>query len=228
MATGTTATRSLVGMLAAVVAAGGLIAVTVAVAPEDRSSSVAQAAADPATRPASVEIGGSVVQRGVVDTAAMKSYQQHTVAATYLTSKGEQRHTYTGPLLLDILLAAEPRFDPADRHDELRFGILVRATDGYEALLAWGEISPELANTEVLLATTEDGKVLDIPKLVTPSDSHGARYVFDVASITLVRIDSAIADGPAGNVITVPTKAPENAAPAHNADTAASHAPDAH
>lgn len=141
-----------------------------------------------ATKQASVRITGEVGKAGKLTPAALRTFKQRTLTSSFLTSKGPQKHTYTGVLLLDILNAAAPNFDPADRHDPLRFAVLVRATDGFEAVYAFSELVADLANTKVLLATMQDGEVLARPRMAVPSDSHGARYVYDIAEIKLVRV----------------------------------------
>jgi hypothetical protein len=42
---------------------------------------------------------------------------------------------------------------------------------------------PELARTQILLATSMDGKPLAKPRLAVPGDKGGGRYVDDVTTI---------------------------------------------
>ena len=62
------------------------------------------------------------------------------------------------------------------------------ASDGYQAAVAWGEIDPRFAATEVLLAYEEDRQPLARPRLVLPSDERGGRYVTDVTRVSLLRL----------------------------------------
>ncbi|MGH3913161.1 MAG: molybdopterin-dependent oxidoreductase [Pseudonocardiaceae bacterium] len=106
----------------------------------------------------------------------------------FLAGGGPEVHRYQGALLIDVLTSAKPQFDPAVKNDKLRYAVLVGATDGYQAVLAWGEIDPAFANTRALLAFEEDGRALDRPRLVVPGDEHGGRYVTDVSSVSLFRV----------------------------------------
>lgn len=62
-------------------------------------------------------------------------------------------------------------------------------SDDYQAVVAWGEIDPEFANTPIVLALTEDGRSLaeEGPRLVVPSDERGGRYVSEVVKIRVKR-----------------------------------------
>jgi hypothetical protein len=137
-----------------------------------------------------VTLRGAVEDTGVISRSDLAAMTQLTVKQKYMTSSGEQKHTFTGALLLGVLTDAKPAFS-SDPHDPLRFVILARATDNFLAALSWGEIATDLANRKVLIALTEDGKKLDRPRLVIPGDKHGARQVYDLASITLVRLGPA-------------------------------------
>ncbi len=109
-----------------------------------------------------ITINGAVEERGPVSRAELEDFTPRAMKMTYQTSSGPQTHRYTGPLLLDVLNSVEPNFS-SDDHDPLRFVILVKATDGFLAALAWGEIEPELANKRAIIALTEDGKKLEPP-----------------------------------------------------------------
>jgi hypothetical protein len=141
-----------------------------------------------------INIRGAVRHRGSLDRADLRALPQVKLTQHYLTGRGTQQHTFTGPLLLDVLNGAGPAFS-SDQHDPLRFVILARATDNFLAALSWGEIAPDLAGKKVLIALTEDDTKLDRPRLVIPGDKHGARQVYDLASLTLIRL------GPADNAV---------------------------
>ncbi|WP_151770299.1 molybdopterin-dependent oxidoreductase [Streptomyces abyssomicinicus] len=118
--------------------------------------------------------------------------QQRAEVAFECATSGVRRHTYTGPLLRDVLTDAGPAFDGARRKDRLRFLITVRGTDGHHALLSWAEIDPHFGRAPVLLAVTFDGARLDRagPQLVLPQDRCGARYV---SGIERIRVDGGYA-----------------------------------
>ena len=76
---------------------------------------------------------------------------------------------------------------PTARTTRSRFGVLAVGADGYAALVSFGEISPEFGDRGVLLATAEDGKPLERPRLVVPGDVKGGRYVSDVVELRVIR-----------------------------------------
>ena len=134
-----------------------------------------------------VRVDGRVAHPMRLGSAELAKFAQHNVTVDFAAGSGTQHHTYTGPTLLDVLQAAKPRFKPAVKNDSLRYAVVVTATDRYKAVVSWAEIDPHYADTEVLLATSEDGAHLDRPRLVVPGDEHGGRYVSDVVSVRLTR-----------------------------------------
>lgn len=133
-----------------------------------------------------VVVEGQVERPIVVTTAELRTeYAQVRLTVTFLSGSTEETHTYRGALLLDVLDSAVPTFDPNQKNDKLRYAVLVAAADGYQASVAWGEIDPEFADTQVLLAYSEDGRPLARPRLVVPGDERGGRYVTDVVSVSL-------------------------------------------
>lgn len=74
------------------------------------------------------------------------------VLVSFISGEDRERHLYRGVLLIDVLDAAQPSFDPARKNDALRHSVLVTATDDYQAVVAWGEIDPGFEGKNVLLA----------------------------------------------------------------------------
>jgi hypothetical protein len=111
---------------------------------------------------------------------------QQTVSVGYGSGSGPQSHTETGVLLAD-LLPIEALATTDAKHDELTFGVLAIGSDGYAALVSYGEVSPDFGNRGILLATAEDGTALPRPRLVLPGDVKGGRYVSDVVELRVVR-----------------------------------------
>jgi len=154
---------------------------------------------DDATKLKGLTVKGAVHNRGPISRAELADMKARAFKITFQTGDGPQTHKYSGPLLLDVLNMAEPAFS-TDKHDPLRFAILIKASDGFLAALSWGEIEPELENKHVIVALTEDGKKLARPRLVVPRDMHGARQVYDVAAIILLRLSPDLAKGSAGSM----------------------------
>jgi hypothetical protein len=63
--------------------------------------------------------------------------------------------------------------------------LVVRAQDGYAAVLSIGEIDPALEGKAVILAYRQDDRPGDLPalKLIVPGDKMGARMVRDVTEV---------------------------------------------
>jgi DMSO/TMAO reductase YedYZ molybdopterin-dependent catalytic subunit len=104
-------------------------------------------------------------------------------------------HTYRGVRLYDLLQAAGPRFDRTRNNDSLRWYVVVTGRDGYQAVIAWGEIDPGFEGKAVLLAYEQDGQPLGpadgMARLVVPGDQRGGRYVSNVRTIALLRAPEA-------------------------------------
>ena len=93
-------------------------------------------------------------------------------------------HTFRGLLLWTVLLAAH-RVDPVRHADIVRQTVRLQGTDGYVAILAAAELSPDFADHPVLLATSMDGTPLPHPRAVVLGEHRLGRSVRDVALVTL-------------------------------------------
>lgn len=152
--------------------------------PTAASGSVAPAATGKPT----FVVDGHVARPLTLSVADLRRFPTRHEVVRYIAAGKQETHRFRGALLTDVLAAAKPQFDPAVKHDELRHAVLVSAIDDYATVLSWGEIDPGFANTEVLLASEEDGHALARPQLVVPSDKEGGRYVHDVSSVSLLRV----------------------------------------
>jgi molybdate transport system substrate-binding protein len=141
-----------------------------------------------------VQLTGLVEQTGPLTVAILQQLPAETVQATYLSGNGEQRHTYKGARLYAVLNQAKVKENAKYKNDKLRKYVVVSASDGYEAVIAWGEIDPESGNAAILLAYEEDGKPLggaDGPlRLIVPTDKRGGRYVSGVIKVEVRDPDS--------------------------------------
>ncbi|MGP4105154.1 molybdopterin-dependent oxidoreductase [Nonomuraea sp. KM90] len=138
-----------------------------------------------------VKVRGEVAQPRWFTLARLRSLPQHTVRVRYQTSHGAEKHTFTGPLLADVLALTKPRIDPDVKNGQLRLVVTATGSDGYRATLAWAETDPAFSGKKVLLAVAQNGNKLDKqgPRLVVPGDVKGGRYVSGV-----VRVDVGTAD----------------------------------
>jgi len=131
-------------------------------------------------------VDGQVAHPRTLTVEDLRQFPEQRVRARFGSGDGREEHRYRGALLLDVLEAAQPQFDPETKND----AVLVTASDGYQAAVAWGEIDPRFAATEVLLAYEEDRQPLARPRLVVPSDERGGRYVTEVTRVSLLRLAS--------------------------------------
>jgi hypothetical protein len=155
-----------------------------------RTGDLAVAASGAVSARPSVTVDGAVAHPLILRAEDLARFGSHHVDVDYRGPAGEQHHRCRGAALLDILKAAKPRFDPDIKSDSFRYVVLVTAADGYQAVVSWGEIDPEGAGKQVLLAVSSDGVELPRPRLVVPGDAHGVRYVSGVTRIRLVRVGS--------------------------------------
>ncbi|WSG19455.1 molybdopterin-dependent oxidoreductase [Nonomuraea sp. NBC_01738] len=133
-----------------------------------------------------VTLSGEVSTPTWLSVAALRAMPQREMTVSFeCRTSGPRRHYFTGPLLLDVLRTAGPRFGSGERKDRLRFLIAVLGLDGHRVVLSWGEIDPEFGNTAAMLAVSMDCRQLDDqgPHLVLPGDRCGARHVSRVTSL---------------------------------------------
>ncbi|WP_329342984.1 molybdopterin-dependent oxidoreductase [Streptomyces sp. NBC_00663] len=106
---------------------------------------------------AELVLAGDLTRPSRLTVPDLPAWPQHrTEAALECATSGIQHHTFTGPLLYDVLTDAGPVFDPARRKDRLRFLIAVRG------------------------ATPLDRAG---PQLVLPQDRCGARYISGIEAV---------------------------------------------
>jgi DMSO/TMAO reductase YedYZ molybdopterin-dependent catalytic subunit len=115
--------------------------------------------------------------------AALKPMTQRV---GFLTSQGEQQNEWTGPLLWDVL-AASGVADAIKPAEHVRLAVRVTGADGYTAVVALAEISPQFAGRPVQLADHLNGALLPdhALRLVVPGDKRGGRSVRDVVRIDI-------------------------------------------
>ncbi|MFJ5023672.1 molybdopterin-dependent oxidoreductase [Streptomyces goshikiensis] len=162
--------------------------------PSSSSSSSAKASVAP-LGPGEVRVGGKVAKPYSVTLADLRKLPQASVEVKFTSAKGEQRHTYQGVPLHDVLKTAEPRFDAAKKNGQLRGFVSATGGGDYRAVFAWAEIDPGFAKSQVLLAVSEDGVAFDDaagPRLVVPQDTKGGRYVSELNQLWVGVVDPVV------------------------------------
>ncbi|GHA87372.1 molybdopterin-dependent oxidoreductase [Streptomyces termitum] len=152
-----------------------------------RQDAAPRAVPAPDTSAGTLALWGEVARPGTLTVADLRrGWEQRRAEVVFdCATAGPQRHTFTGPLLREVVAAARPRFDPARRKERSRFLLAVSGGDGHHAVLSWAEVDADFGDAPVLLATRVDGRDLDAvgAHLVVPSDRCGARYVSAVTGI---------------------------------------------
>ncbi|HEY0207031.1 MAG TPA: molybdopterin-dependent oxidoreductase, partial [Acetobacteraceae bacterium] len=97
--------------------------------------------------------------------------------------------TFEGPLLWTVLAHAGA-VDSTKHQGDVRGAVLLAGQDGYTAILALGELSPQFEGKQVILALRVDGQPLELGHLrvVVPGDMRGGRGVHDLVQ---VRVEQA-------------------------------------
>ncbi|MFZ2527260.1 MAG: molybdopterin-dependent oxidoreductase [Rhodococcus sp. (in: high G+C Gram-positive bacteria)] len=180
------AARTVLGLATLTALVAGCSSPTEADQQAPTTSGTSTPTADVAAGPGEVVVSGDVRNPTTLTSDALRALPQHTRTAAFESSTGSQSHTYDGAALFDIISAADPAVDMEVKNPLLAVAVAATGADGYTATIAWGEMSPDFAATEILVAHTEDGAPLDRPRLVAPGDIKGGRYVGDLIQLHVV------------------------------------------
>jgi DMSO/TMAO reductase YedYZ molybdopterin-dependent catalytic subunit len=172
----------------------GTAALTVAVRGRLAPARIALAQATPtigaASTPvaeATVDIMGLIREPGAVTVDELRQYPAETVEVMYEVDGAQESHAFTGVRLFDVLNGAGFTIDADDPGALLELYVVITANDGYQVVLAVGEIAPDFGNAPILLAWEEDGTPLAPRKgpvqLVVPGDRTDGRYIFGIVTI---------------------------------------------
>jgi hypothetical protein len=134
-----------------------------------------------------INLTGLVKHPGVLKLADLQTFPKVSVSV-HVQPLGA--HTFAGALLYAVLQKAQVITQSGRKNDILRKSVLVEGTDGYTVAVAWGELDPQLAQKQILLAYEEDGKPLPqadgFVRLIVPGDLLAGRSVSNVDAL-LVR-----------------------------------------
>lgn len=135
----------------------------------------------------SVTLDGQVLNTLTLTADDLKNnYASQTADVTYMSGEETVTASFTGVKLWDVLGAAQPNYNADVKNDKLSQYLVVTGSDGYQAVIALGEIDPEFGNQPVLLAYEQDGAAIEGGlRLVVPGDMRGGRYVSGVVNISL-------------------------------------------
>ena len=144
----------------------------------------------PAQTPAPVpqlKISGAVSTPLSLTVADLKSLPRTTI---HVTNPHENKsETYEGVLLEELLQRAGVPHGDQLRGKLMSTFVIAEAEDGYKVVFALAELDSGITNSEVLVADTVDGALLDSKRgpfrLVAPHDKRPARWVRMLKSITV-------------------------------------------
>jgi len=166
------------------------------------TSQLPQAGCDDKGALASAPAPGSVVINGDVASGSTQSFPQLqgltpqvTQTVSFLNGANPVTNTEAGPLLQQVLMSAQPKFNSKCPTDRMQFYIEATGSDGYTSLLSWGDIDPSAGNRAPALSLTENGASLSAvgPRVLAPGDVRGGRYVSGTVALTLVRAKPQVA-----------------------------------
>ncbi len=135
-----------------------------------------------------LQLTGLLAKTGVFKLADLKVLPKSDVTTDAAAGNGRLgEHNYGGPLLYDMLMAAQPKMDPNLKNDLLRRAVIVTGSDGYKIAISWGEIDPNFAAKKILVAYERDGQPLPeadgFARLIVPGDGAAGRYISNVVKI---------------------------------------------
>ena len=140
-----------------------------------------------------LHVGGQVLNPLKLTADDLKNnFTAQTQNVTYLSGTTPVPATFTGVYLRDILDAAQLNFNPDVKNDVLSLYIVATGSDGYQAIVAYGDIAPDFGNLPIMVAYAENGQPISTAdqgpiRLVVPGDQHGGRYVGGLVSLEVRR-----------------------------------------
>jgi DMSO/TMAO reductase YedYZ molybdopterin-dependent catalytic subunit len=127
------------------------------------------------------QLSGAISKPATYDLAALQALP--AVTRTVGTS------IYTGVSLWGLINAAGIKTNPGVKNDLLGFYVIATGSDGYRAVIALAEISPDFGNQPDIIAYAVNGASLTtngFARLVVPNDSKAGRYVSNLVALEVV------------------------------------------
>lgn len=184
------------------------VASTPVIALAQDSTPAAGTAASATTAANSIQLTG-IVGNVTLTVDDLKALPNESVDVTFMSGSGEQKHSFTGTSLYGVLEHVGLPFPEGVKNPMLKTYLVVTANDGYQVVIAGGELDPAFGNVPMLLAWEQDGAALegtDGPiRLVVPGDTKGGRYVSGIVSIEVLTIDPALSGAPASTPVPAAT-----------------------
>ena len=131
---------------------------------------------------------GQVATPTTFGLAGLQALPQSTQTETYAAAGSPVTDMFTGPTLLSVLNAAGGiETNSAIKNDVLQTYVVATGTDGYESVIATGEIAPNFGHKPDLVAVGDTGATLPgsagLARVTASGDVAGGRYVSNIASL---------------------------------------------
>jgi hypothetical protein len=133
-------------------------------------------------------ITGAVAHPLTLTVADLAALPQTDIRVSYMTSHGAEDATYSGVSLWSLIEKAGLGAALTDRKSHTAHYLLISASDGYQVVLALGEIDPDLEGKPAVIALKRDSQQIDAKssfRLALAGDKHGARNMHLVTQIEL-------------------------------------------
>lgn len=140
------------------------------------------------TTTATITVSGAVTTPLTLMPADLAALPRATVS----TTSGGITTTYEGVWVAEVLKKAGAPLGAGLRGGALSTYVIASASDGYQVLFSLGELDPELAGGQFLLADKANGQPLfgenGSFRLVVPTDKRGARSVRMLSRLHVVSV----------------------------------------
>jgi hypothetical protein len=132
-------------------------------------------------------VTGEVQHRTVFDLRTLEALPVTHENVWYFAGGSVVNSSFAGALLWDVLNAPGIVVNPNVKNDILRKIVIVVGSDGYQAVIAGGELTPQFGGEQIIIAHKQDGKPLGadgFARMVVSGDKAGGR-----AAANIVRIE---------------------------------------
>jgi len=156
---------------------------------EDKTGSAVEA---PTQIESSLEIRGDVTNPRRIDAAELAKLPRAETRTPDPHNPGKEI-VYSGTPLIEVLKAGGLRLDSGETgfRETVKITVLVDGSDGYRAVFALAELSPDFTDRVILLAETKDGQPLPARegpfRIVVPGEKRPARWVRQVTAVEVRR-----------------------------------------
>jgi DMSO/TMAO reductase YedYZ molybdopterin-dependent catalytic subunit len=157
---------------------------------EDKTGVAVEA---PTLKESSLEVRGDVTSPRHMDAAELGKLPRIETRTPDSHNPGKDI-VYSGTPLIEVLKAGGLQLDSGEPgfRETVAITVLVTGSDGYRAVFALAELSPDFTDHVILLADTKDGQPLPAHegpfRIVVPGEKRPARWVRQVTAVEVRKI----------------------------------------